>query len=78
MIEIETRRMTVEDCRKRPAYACGGWRELWLVYPEARSVDMYRRAENSETPVNSYSLGETFPSPLFPGLEIQTNKIFAR
>jgi Uma2 family endonuclease len=78
MIETETRRMTVEDYRKRPAYARGGGRELWLVYPEARCVDIYRRAENSETPLRSYSLGETFRSPLFPGLEIQTNKIFAR
>ncbi len=63
---------------KRSAYARAGVRELWFVFPEARRVDIYQPAENFESPTASRSLGEIFRSPLFPELEISTDKIFAR
>lgn len=63
---------------KRAAYARAGVRELWLVFPEAKRVAIFRFGESAEAPVASCSLGETFHSPLFPELEISTDKIFAR
>ena len=63
---------------KRAGYARSGMRELWLVYPEAKKVDVFHLEKNAETPVASYSLGETFQSPLFPELDLSTDKIFAR
>jgi Uma2 family endonuclease len=63
---------------KRAGYARSGVRELWLVYPEAKRVDVFYLQENAEAPAASYSLGKTFSSPLFPELEISTDKIFAR
>src|SRR5215217_7775540 len=63
---------------KRAGYARSGVREMWLVYPEARRIDVFYLEKNAEGPVASYSLGENFSSPLFPDLEIFTDKIFTR
>ena len=63
---------------KRVGYSRAGVRELWIVLPEAKRVDVFDLKANSETPVASHSLGEIFRSPLFPELEISTDKIFAR
>ena len=62
---------------KRAGYARSGVRELWLVYPEAKKVEVFRLEKNAERPL-AYSLGETFQSPLFPKLDLSTDKIFAR
>ncbi|MBA3830772.1 MAG: Uma2 family endonuclease [Chthoniobacterales bacterium] len=62
---------------KRSGYARSGVGELWLVYPKATRVDVFHLQENAETPVASYSLGQTFQSPLFPDLDICTDEIFA-
>ena len=47
-----------------------------MIATETRrlTVEDYRKLPKDE----SYSLGEAFPFPFFPELEIQTNKIFAR
>ena len=63
---------------KRVGYARAGVRELWLVYPEAKKVEVFHLEKNADTPVSSYSLGETFQSPLFPELDLSTDNIFAR
>lgn len=61
---------------KRSGYARSGVRELWLVYPEAKRVDVFHLQENAETPAASYSLGQIFQSPLFPDLDISIDQIF--
>ena len=77
--EVLSRRTARYDLNaKRAGYARGGVRELWLVYPETKKVDVFHFEKNAETPLASYSLGEIFHSPLFPGLDLPTNAIFAR
>ncbi len=51
---------------------------VWLVYREAKRVDVFYLKKNPDQPVASYSLGQSFHSPLFPELEISIDKIFAR
>ncbi len=63
---------------KRAGYARSGVRELWLIYPKAERVDVFHLQDNAETPVASYSLGQTFQSSVFPGLKISTTEIFAK
>lgn len=63
---------------KRAGYARSRVRELWLVYPEAKRIELFQLQENAESPAASYSLGdEMFSSALFPGLEIRAEQIFA-
>ena len=63
---------------KRAGYARSGVREFWLVYPEAKRVDVFNLEKNPDQSAASYSLGQSFHSFLFPDLEIATDKIFAR
>jgi Uma2 family endonuclease len=63
---------------KRAGYARAGVRELWFVYPEAKRVDLLYLEKNPDASADSYSLGQTFSSPLCPELEISIDKIFAR
>lgn len=62
---------------KRAGYARSGVAELWLVYPKAKRIDVYHLQENSEKPLASYSLGQTFCSPLFPDLEISADQVLS-
>lgn len=62
--------------QKRAVYAMTGVEELWLVYPQARRIDVHNLQENAEAVAASHGLGATFASPLFPGLEFRTADIF--
>ncbi len=61
---------------KRKIYARTGVQELWLVDPEARTVQVYYLSEDSETPAATHGAGATFTSPLLLGLKIKTAAIF--
>lgn len=63
---------------KRGLYARAGVEELWLVYPEVKRVDVFYLDKDADIPAASYSLGQTFTSPFFSRLEIDTDRIFAR
>lgn len=79
VVEVLSPRTARYDLQaKRAGYARAGVRELWLVYPKAKKMDVFHLENNPETPVASYSLGEKFQSPLFPGLDLSTDAIFAR
>ena len=78
-IEILSPRTARYDLNaKRTGYIGAGVRELWLVYPEGKRVDLFNPEQTSKEPVASYSLGKIVHSTLFPDLEIATDKIFAR
>jgi Uma2 family endonuclease len=61
---------------KREIYGRTGVRELWLVDPELREVQVFRLPESAERPLGTYRFGQEFESALFPGLKISLAKIF--
>ncbi len=63
---------------KRRVYATSGVRELWIIAPETRQIEVYFLAENAATPAATYSERDTFESPLFPGLRFDAPTIFAQ
>jgi Uma2 family endonuclease len=60
---------------KRKIYARTGVKELWLVNPEARTLQVYLLAKDSETPSATHRANATFTSSLLPGLKIKTATI---
>ena len=62
--------------RKREIYAESGVREMWVVAPETRTVEVYRFAENREQPVAVLSASETLTSPILPGLALPISDVF--
>jgi len=63
---------------KRRVYATSGVRELWIITPETRKIEVYLLAEDAATPAAVYSESDTFGSALFPGLQFDAAKIFAQ
>lgn len=62
--------------RKREIYAESGVREMWVVAPETRTVEIYRFAENPAEPVAVLRIGETLESPVLPGLALAVADVF--
>ena len=62
--------------RKREVYAECGVREMWVVSPKTRGVEIYRFAENAGEPVAILEEGDTLASPLFPELAIPISDLF--
>jgi Uma2 family endonuclease len=62
--------------RKREIYAESGVREMWVIAPETRTVEVHRFAENREQPVAILSIGETLASPVLPGLALPIADVF--
>ncbi len=63
---------------KRRQYARHGVAELWIIDPAAKTIAVHRFAENPDAPVAVVHEGEPIQSPLFPGLQIDTKRVFAR
>ena len=63
---------------KLRVYARTGVRELWLADPETRVVHVYRLQVDAQKPAATYTEGDTFSSPHFPGLTIRVIEIFKR
>jgi Uma2 family endonuclease len=63
---------------KLRVYARTGVRELWLVDPETRVVHVYHLQADAQKPAATYTEGDTFSSPHFPGLAIRVIEIFKR
>ena len=61
---------------KRRIYAQTGVKELWIVDPELKSIQVYQLSRNAETPAVTQSTDAVFKSPLLPGLRIKTAGIF--
>jgi Uma2 family endonuclease len=61
---------------KRKIYARTGVKELWLVDPETRTLQVYLLAKDAETPSATHGANATFTSALLPGLKIKTATIF--
>jgi Uma2 family endonuclease len=63
---------------KRRVYATSGVRELWIIAPEKRQIEVYLLQENATAPAASYGEQDRFESQLFPGLTFDAAKIFAQ
>jgi Uma2 family endonuclease len=65
--------------RKMDLYARCGIREVWLVTPYPRLLEVYLLADNAYRLVHTYSeyaRNEVFGSPTFPELELDLEKLF--
>lgn len=62
---------------KRHLYARYGVRELWLVDPEARTVETFRLDPASETPPRRFADRDTLTSEVLPSLRLSLDTIWA-
>jgi Uma2 family endonuclease len=62
---------------KRKIYARTGVSELWLVDPQARSVQVYQLDKDPQKPVATHGENAVLSSPLLPGLKIRLSEIFS-
>jgi Uma2 family endonuclease len=62
--------------RKFDLYRKAGVREYWAIYPECKTVTVYRfREEQAET--RFYGSGDTVSAGVLPGLEVSLESVFA-
>jgi len=74
VISPGTRRI---DRHEKPyEYAKAGVRELWLVDPEPKTVEVYLLKEEAYEPVGKWGMGETARSELLKGFEVPVDEIF--
>ncbi len=63
---------------KLRVYARTGVKELWLIDPEARVIQVYQLQADARAPAATYTEADTFNSAYFPGLDIRPTEIFKR
>lgn len=63
---------------KRRVYATSGVRELWIIAPETRQIQVYLLATDPAHPAATYGEADTFESALFPWLRFKGAAIFAQ
>lgn len=79
VIEIlspKTRDLDLEQ--KRRVYAREGVQELWIFDPQSQSATVYRFEENPSSPVLTTTAADKLTSPIFPGLEIDLQRVFKK
>lgn len=64
--------------RKRAHFAQHGTREFWQIDPGLQQIQRFEFARDPAKPTQLIDDGETFTSPLFPGLTISAAEIFKR
>ena len=63
---------------KRRVYAASGLQELWIIAPESQTIEIFHLQENAAQPLVTHGPAARFSSALFPGLEFDAARIFAR
>lgn len=63
---------------KRRVYASTGVPELWIIAPEPQTIEVFRLQEDATAPIVTHGIESRFSSALFPGLEFDAARIFAR
>jgi Uma2 family endonuclease len=77
-VEILSPSTEARDRRvKRPVLARSGTRELWLVDPATRRVEVYDLVANPDQPTAAYGESDVLQTPLLPGLVIPLREVFA-
>ncbi len=78
VIEILSPSTSRRDRRlKRDLYERVGVEEYWLVDPERNVVNIYRWEAGASESSAEYEKTATLTSPLFPGLNLQLDRVFA-
>lgn len=65
-----------DQSTKRRIYGLYGVRELWLVDPEGKSIEVAVWKEGSLITVAVYPAGSTLSSPLLPGFTMEVSRLF--
>ena len=78
VVEILSPSTTRLDKRKRANFAKHGTREFWQIDPNLQQIQRFDFARDQAKPIQIVDDGETFESPLFPGLVISATEIFKR
>jgi Uma2 family endonuclease len=68
----------IEDDRdkKRSAYASAGVKEMWIIDPEARQIEIYPLAQGLDVAPAIIGEPDAFLPAMFPGLTIETTRLF--
>ncbi len=61
---------------KRKTYTQVGVKELWLVDPDLKVVQVYQASRGLDAAPSTYGMGASFSSPFFPGLHIPVADVF--
>jgi Uma2 family endonuclease len=61
---------------KRKIYSRTGVREMWIIDPDARTIQVFDFARDIDLPVVTHSANAVFKTPLLPGLKIDARKVF--
>jgi Uma2 family endonuclease len=75
ILSPKTARLDLEN--KRVQYARHGVDELWIIDPKEKTVAIHRFSEETDGPVSIVSEGGSITTRHFPGLEVDTRKVFA-
>ncbi|MCY3021047.1 MAG: Uma2 family endonuclease [Planctomycetota bacterium] len=63
---------------KRLTYAKFGLPELWIVDPDADTLQLFRLQENHQAPLKVFGANDTLATPLLPGFSLPLREVFAR
>lgn len=63
---------------KRRLYASSGVRELWIIGPDPRTIQVYQLQQDAVRPAATYCEHDIFESALFPALRFDAARIFAQ
>jgi len=61
---------------KRRVYARSGVKELWIIDPDIKTIQVYFLQKDAERPATNYTEKDTLTSPHFPGLKFKATEIF--
>lgn len=61
---------------KRSLYARHGVREMWMVSPEAKTVEIYRLTQQGLELSETYSQNDVLTTPLIEGLHLNLSEVF--
>ncbi len=62
---------------KKAVYASHGVKELWVIDPESKWIEVFELAVSVETSAHRYGETDRFETRLLPGLVIDAAKVFA-
>lgn len=78
VVEILSPSTAKLDKRKRANFAKHGTKEFWQIDPVLQQIQRFDFTRDQVKPVQLIDEGETFETPLFPGLKIATAEVFRR
>ncbi len=75
---LSPRTARLDQQNKKGVYARCGVRELWIIAPETRTIEVYLLEQDADKPAAIHGADAVFASDLFPGLKFEAAAIFAQ